>query len=258
MDDDRIISLHGVHNLRDYGGYAVAGGGRVKRGLLWRSGQHGDAAEADLTAVDALGIATVIDLRGISEREAKPCLRGPGFAGEVLVHEGETAGLALHVEAADGVLSVADARRAMTALYAGIASRERLLPMIARYFDALANRAMPSLVHCVAGKDRTGFAVALFHRAVGVHPDDVMAEYMLTNVAGNIERRIADGAAQIRARHGAIEDETIRTLMGVEPGYLAAAMDAVDAHPGGFDGYLAEVLGVDGAMHERLRERYVD
>ena len=43
MSQDRVLPLEGVHNFRDYGGYAVGGGGRLRRGLLWRSGQHHDA-----------------------------------------------------------------------------------------------------------------------------------------------------------------------------------------------------------------------
>ncbi len=255
-DDQRILSLKGVHNLRDYGGYPTNDGRRVKRDLLWRSGQHGDATDADLAAIDALGLATIIDLRGVSEREAKPCRRGPRFAGEVLTHDGETAGL--HVEAAAGSPTVAEARAAMTALYAGITRRARLLPMLRRYFEALDRSEGPSLVHCVAGKDRTGFAVALLLLALGVSREDVMADYLLTNVAGNIDRRIAQGGAQIRARYGAIEDATIRVLMGVEKGHLAAALEAVDAYPGGLDGYLREVLGVDEAVRERLRTKYLE
>lgn len=255
-DDQRILSLEGVHNIRDYGGYRTADGRRVRRGLLWRSGQHGDATDADLTEIDVLGLATVIDLRGVSEREAKPCRRGPGFGAEVLTHDGETAGL--HVEAAAGAPTLAEARAAMTALYAGIAQRERLLPMLRRYFEALDRAEGATLVHCVAGKDRTGFVVALFLLALGVSRDDVMADYLLTNVAGNIDRRIAQGGAQIRARHGQIDDATIRVLMGVEETYLAAALEAVDAWPGGLDGYLGEMLGVDEELRERLRAKYLE
>lgn len=258
MSDDRILPLEGVHNFRDYGAYPTTGGGRVRRGLLWRSGQHGDATEADLAAIDALRLATVVDLRGISERDAKPCRRGPEFAAEVLHHEGETAGLALHVEAADGVLSATEARDAMRRLYAGIAYRENLLPMLRRYFEALARREGPSLVHCLAGKDRTGFAVALVQHVLGVHPDDIMADYLLTNVAGNIDRRIAAGAEAIRARHGEIDEETIRTLMGVEAEYLDATFRAIADSHGTADAYLAAVLGVDDAMRASLCERFVE
>lgn len=258
MSDDRVLSLEGVHNIRDYGGYAVVGGGRLKRGLLWRSGEHGRASDADLVAVAKLGLTTVIDLRGNSERTANPCRRPEHFSAEVVFHDGETAGLALHVEAADGVMSEADARAAMARLYREIPFRERLIPVLRRYFEVLATRDGPSLVHCLAGKDRTGLAVALFHRVLGVSQADVMADYLLTNSAGNIERRIAAGGAAIRERHRGIDDGTIRVLMGVEPDYLTAALAVIQTYPGGFERYMADVLGVDEAMLSRLRERYIE
>src|SRR3546814_17174856 len=84
-------------------------------------------------------------------------------------------------------------------------------------------------VHSVAGKDRTGFAVAIVHRLLGVHDDDLMHDYLLTNTAGRIEERIAQGAAHIRARYGAeIKDEAVRTIMSVNPASLDAALATVD------------------------------
>ena len=255
--ENRVLKLDGVHNFRDYGGYAGAGGAKVKTGLLWRSAQHGEASDADLNAIQSLGITTIIDLRGPSEREAKPCLRHPEFAAQVLAHSDETAGLALHTEAADGVISAAEARAAMVRLYEGIPFRENLVLMLRRYFDVLARAEGPSLVHCVAGKDRTGFAVALAQHVLGVAPDDIAADYVLTNQAGNIEARIAAGATQIRARHGAIADDTIRTLMGVEADYLTTAWRAAEARHGSLGAYLEQVIGVDAAAQERLRGHYL-
>ncbi len=255
--NDRVLPLEGVHNFRDYGGYAGADGARLRTGLLWRSAQHGDATDPDLEAIKALQLGTVIDLRGPTEREAKPCRRYPGFAAEVLHHHDETAGLALHVDAAKDAISAAEARQAMEDLYAGIAWRPNLVPMLRRYFEVLEQRDSASLVHCVAGKDRTGFAVAMLHHALGVHPDDIMADYLMTNAAGRIEARIAAGASQIRQRYGAIDDATVRTLMGVEESYLANAFRAIRERHGDLDAYLAEVLGVDAPRIAALRQRYL-
>jgi protein-tyrosine phosphatase len=258
MTQNRVLPLEGVHNFRDYGGYAVAGGGRIKTGLLWRSAQHGDATDADLAAIDALGITTVIDLRGPSERDAKPCRRAPSFAAEVLMHPDETAGLALHTEAADGVLTAAEARAAMVRLYEGIAHRANLVEMLRRYFTVLADDASPSLVHCVAGKDRTGFAVAALHRALGVHADDVMADFLLTNTASKLDERINAGAFRDMPRYAALEPASLRALWGVEADYLTTAFSAVEAQHGTFDRYLEAVLGVDAAQLDRLRGAYLE
>ena len=56
MIADRVLPLSGIHNFRDYGGYAVEDGGRLRQGLLWRSAHHEQATDADLGAVDALGL----------------------------------------------------------------------------------------------------------------------------------------------------------------------------------------------------------
>ena len=257
ITDNRVLPLEGVHNFRDYGGYVVSGGGRLKRGVLWRSGEHGGACEADLASIAALELATVFDLRGNGERANNPCRRPEGFAAEVVFHDGETAGLALHVEAATGVIDQAGARAAMQRLYQGIAFRPNLIPILRRYFTGLAQRDGASLVHCLAGKDRTGFAVAMLHHALGVHRDDIMADYLLTNIAGNIDQRILAGAFAIRERYGAINDATIRTLMGVEAEYLDASFAAIEQRHGTTDAYLAEVLKVDDAARAVLAERFV-
>lgn len=61
---DRIIELQGIYNFRDYGGYATANGGRLRTGLLFRSGQHFHATSDDLLSVAALSLRTVVDIAG--------------------------------------------------------------------------------------------------------------------------------------------------------------------------------------------------
>jgi protein tyrosine/serine phosphatase len=258
MDTPRTLPLDAVYNFRDYGGYAAADGGRVKTGLLWRSAQHGDASDADLARIADLGIANVIDLRGPSEREAKPCRRADGFAGTVWTYPEETAGLALHTEAADGVLTAAEARAAMIRLYEGIAFRDNLVPMIRLYFNLLERAEGPSLVHCVAGKDRTGWAVAMAQHALGVSREDIVGDYMLTNPASRLEERIAAEAFRDLPRYATLDAGTVRALWGVEADYLTTALDVAEARYGSLDTYLEQVLGVDAGRRAALRRHYVD
>ncbi len=255
---DRVLALESVHNFRDYGGYAVSGGGRIKAGLLWRSAQHAEASDSDLAVIDGLALANVVDLRGGMERTANPCRRGPAFAAQVWSQEGETAGLGPHVEAAGGTLDAASARQAMLGLYTHIPYRANLLPMLACYFRALARDPRPSLVHCVAGKDRTGFAVAVLHRMLGVHRDDVMADYLLTNSASRLEERIASGALYDSQVFKGRDLATIRVLWGVEEAYLAAAFAAIAERFGCVDDYLEEVLGIGPDERAALRETYLE
>lgn len=257
VTSNRHLPLEGVHNFRDFGDYAVAGGGRVKSGLLWRSAQHRDATDADLARISALNIGYIIDLRGDSERADHPCRRAPDFSAKVLFAPGETTGTAPHLAALEGTLTVQDSRNVLTASYSGMPWREQLVETYKLYFDAL-DTGKASLIHCFAGKDRTGFAVALVQRLLGVHPDDVMADYLLTNEVGNIEERIRAGADFIRSRYGEhASEEAIRAMMMVDAAYLDTAFDAIAERHASIEDYAADVLGVDAGRVERLKALYV-
>ena len=249
MDNDRILPLEGIRNFRDYGGYAAADGGRIKRRTLWRSGHHHGATAADLEAVDALGLRAVVDLRGDSERAAYPCERHPRFAADVLYEPGETAGLsgaAAHEAAGEGVRTGAESRAAMVRLNEGMPWRPVLVASMKLYFAELAADRGPILLHCVAGKDRTGLAAWLTHHALGVHPDDAMADYLLTNIATGLAGRLALGAETVRAKYGPqMDDEAVLALMSVAPEYISAGLNAIRERHGSYDQYLAEVVGVE-------------
>jgi protein-tyrosine phosphatase len=258
--NDRILSLEGIHNFRDYGGYTTRHGGRLVSGALYRSGQHLDATPADLEAVAALDLATVVDLRGDSERRSFPCARPGGFGAVVMFAPGETAGggHAPHVGAARAVETAADAHAAMVRLYESMPFRPNLVEVCRLYFEALAERDGASLLHCLAGKDRTGLAVALLHDQLGVHPDDAMSDYMLTNTAGNIDARIAAGARVVRDNFGhAMDDAAVRTLMSVHPDYLTTAFAAIRERHGSVQDYAAEQLGVTPQRLRRIEEKLV-
>src|SRR5262249_29135190 len=155
-----------------------------------------------------------------------------GFVGNVNVIDDGTANAAPHVAAASGRRrDPVNTRETMRTSYSGIPFRPKLVEMMRRYLATLAESEGPSLINCMAGKDRTGFAVAMLHHAVGVHPDDVMADYLLTNTAGNPEERIAAGLRATSSILGDIDEATLRVIMGVEAEYLETAYAAIgDRH----------------------------
>ena len=260
VTEERVLPFVGIHNFRDYGGYATANGGRLKTGVLFRSGQHVGATTEDLAAIAALDLQIVIDLRGNSERRSYPCARPEGFGAAVHFFDGETAGRggAPHVEAVREITGAGDAHRAMVALYAFMPFRPNLIAVMQMYFEALAERDGAHLLHCLAGKDRTGLAAALLHTLMGVHPDDMMTDYLLTNTAGNSEARIAAGAASIRASRGPqISDDAIRILMGVDEAFLDAALSAIVAEHGSVEGYARNVLGVTPERRAQIAGRII-
>ncbi len=253
---ERILAADGIHNFRDYGGYRAMGGARIKSGLLFRSGQHKDASAADLELVVDRDIRTIIDLRGDAERASFPCPRHPAFRGTVVFVAGETVNPALDAQELDSADAAASRMRNS---YSNMPFRPLLKDAFIRYFAVLLDEAEgASLVHCLAGKDRTGLAVALFHHLLGVHPDDLMADYLLTNEAGRIEARIEAGAAVIRDRYGLeIPLAAIRKLMSADPAFLEAAFQAIIERFGTIDTYLERGLGVSPTMRGALAEKYL-
>lgn len=254
---DRVLRMEGIHNFRDYGGYAVRGGGRLREGMLYRSGEHGGATSADLDSVSRLNLAAICDLRSDKERENSPCRRSADFGGRVLFISDTATLLAPHMMAARGVTGPEAATALMTKAYAQIPYRPAFMAAMGLFFGALAETDGPTLIHCMAGKDRTGIAIALLHRAMGVGQDDLMADYLLTNTAGDPEARIAAGAIQVRASFESdVDDESMRVIMSVRPAFMDHCFATLDKRSGGLDGYL-ESCGVTPATVEAVKRRLI-
>ncbi len=262
LQADPFLPTQGIHNLRDYGGWAVPGGKRVKAGLLWRSGQHMEATDADLDLIHSLGIRTVIDLRGESEREKFPCRRHRAFDAQVLAYEGETSNSPPH-EGGGGTVSMTAqlAYDRMIAVYTRMPVNPAMIAMFSRYFAALDNggpsNPTPSLVHCFAGKDRTGIAASLLLHVLGVNRDDVIAEFLRTNVAPTSHILERQSLPRMREVYGDIPQDALDNLMGVRPEYIATYFEEVERDHGSIDAYLANSLGVDEARKARLRAALV-
>ncbi len=142
MIREPFLKTRGIHNFRDYGGWRTRGGGQVRTGLLFRSGHHVEATDDDLAAIAPLGIHTVIDLRGESERAANPCRRVEGFDGQVLFYEGETTSSPPHMDIGPDTSAADFARERMLAVYT---RREFLRTNDSPTFDVLARQSLPGI-----------------------------------------------------------------------------------------------------------------
>ena len=258
MIRDPFLDTQGIHNFRDYGGWETADGQTVKTGLLWRSGQHVGASEADLAAVHALDIRTVIDLRGLSERERNPCKRPDGFAGEVYYYEGETTSSPPHMDVDEATTTAQFARQRMMAVYTRMPRNPAMATMFSRYLTLLAEREGASLVHCFAGKDRTGVAAMLLLHILGVDRERQMAEFLRTNEAPTFEVLAAQSVPGIEARLGrTLDEEAVKALLEVHEDYLHTFWREVEQDHGSLDSWLENALGVDELLKDALRARYL-
>jgi protein tyrosine/serine phosphatase len=254
--EPRVIPTKAIHNFRDYGGYR-AKEGRIAWQKLYRSADHALATPADLDLVVSLGLTAIIDLRGASERVKAPCRRPLGFNAPVICSEGETTP-APHASAAATAFDADSARRNMLERYSDVAFRPHLAAMYRRYFEALATNDGPTLVYCSAGKDRTGVLVALLHSLLGVHRDDIFADYLLTNTVGDPALRLATLRIDLERRFGApMSEDAVRVVSSAFPEFLQRSFDVITERCGSIDRYLTDVLGVTPEMRHAVSTRLV-
>lgn len=255
----RILSFEGVENFRDFGGYD-ARGRRLKRGLLYRSAHHGNATESDLAAMRDLGLALIVDLRRPNERERDPCRRWEGFGATVIENDmSEEKEDPWHMFIRDSDLTVESFRSHMENYYVKAPFVPRHVDLYARYFQALAAAQGPVLIHCAAGKDRTGILAALTHHMAGVSEEDIVADFLLTNDPGRLARRVPVMMKMMRELNGATPTEdAVRTALGVEASYLENAFRSIHQRHGSVDAYLEETLGVDEAARRAIHGRILE
>ena len=254
----RLVPLRTVFNFRDFGGYAGRDGRPVRTGRLFRSAHLANVSKGDAATLDALDMGLILDFRHAPERRQQPSVWS-GSADVLTQPEAqETLSIAPHEAFAREKLHTAeDARAYMLGSY----GRRMSDPSFqALHRDALlrmtddGDAAPGVLVHCAAGKDRTGTFVALVQSLLGVSRDDILADYMLTETAVDIEAILPRAARMYSERHGrTITVDALRPMFGVEPEFLDAALDDM----GDGERYAVEVLGVAPNRLERLRERYL-
>ena len=256
----RLHRFDALDNFRDYGDYAVAGGRRIRPGRLYRSAHHARLSDGDLDRLAGFGIATVVDMRRPVERRRQPSRRPPGFSAAVIENDHDPGGEAPHITfLKTAELTAESGRRFMTDTYRRLPFEPAHLDLFQRYFEAVAGDDGPVLIHCAAGKDRTGLLAALTHHLLGVHRDDLVDDYLLTNQAVDLEARAPDIADQLKALSGRRADTAaVVAFMGVEAGYLEAAIGAMTDRFGSVDAYLERGLGVDAARRDRILARLTE
>ena len=170
----------GTANFRDLGGLPTEDGGRTRSGLLFRSDTLQELTEPDVEVlVHQLGLRLVVDLRASGEVETE----GRGLlAGSAVRH----VNLALNSRDERAIPDLtADSLVGHYLGYLAVSAAAAV-----QVFHSLADDGLPAVVHCAAGKDRTGVMTAIVLRALGVPAEVVAQDYA----------RSADAIPKILAR----------------------------------------------------------
>ena len=174
----RHLNLSGASNFRDLGGYPTSDGRTVRWRQIFRSNHLGHLTDDDVAVLRELGVRSAFDFRGTEERAAALC----GMP-EISVHSlpvEPTVVAALRAIAAAGTpLSTDHAVEVMRDSYSGYVQNNT--QHFRTLFAHLLEDRAPLVIHCTAGKDRTGFACALILHTLGVPEDIISEDYLLTN-----------------------------------------------------------------------------
>ena len=227
VSDEQIrhLPFAGALNFRDIGGYPVAGGSMTRWRAVYRSDSLHYLNRADLAIFDALGVTAVYDLRRPAEIARFPgprdhvCLEIPsGDLANWAVGSLQTRRNGEEWLAADYASMLAGAAQVFGSLFARLAE----------------NAGLPAVVHCLAGKDRTGMAIALLLAALGVDRGTVLDDYELTSRCH--ASRVPE-VVDIFARLG-IGRPAAHALMSTPRWTMAQALEELDENYGGIEDYL--------------------
>jgi protein-tyrosine phosphatase len=237
------VDLEGAVNVRDLGGLPVAGGGVTTSGVLLRSDNLQGLTERDVATLSQLGVEVVVDLRTGSEVE----LEGPGpLVGRVDIrHRSLYPEKGARTDVAVEDIMIGNAP--IVDVYLGYI-RHRPDSIVGALED-IASADGAVLVHCAAGKDRTGIVVAFALAAAGVAREAIVADYVAT------AERISRIMARLRASptYAADLDDEPDEAHAPRAETMQRVLELLDSEHGGPLGWLAE-HGFDPAD---LRRRLV-
>ncbi|MBK6959907.1 MAG: tyrosine-protein phosphatase [Gammaproteobacteria bacterium] len=251
---ERFFTLGKTSNFRHMGGYQTAAGATTRADRLYRSG-YVNAPTAEVHATfDRLGIATVYDFRSPIEREKNPL----AVAADVAVVE-----LGMLVASVENLwnmllaegLTPAGAEKIMGDRYRELTREE--IPGYRTMFQHMVENDGGALVMCSFGKDRAGIASALLLSALGVLPEQVEADYLLSAVAYADEDAAISKFEQFFSAQGLpVDREIVLPILDARPQYLNVAFDLIDREAGGMDRFLHTELGMGPAERELLVRRF--
>lgn len=238
--------ISGTFNYRDVGRLHTSRGRRLRSGVLLRSAHLCRVDDRGRDTLRELGVRTVHDLRGPQEIDH---LGADALPAEVRLRltpfDSRIGDQPPHEAAGDQ-----DGLAEMLTVYRAFPGMPEAHIALLSIVESLLRDDGAVLVHCAAGKDRTGWAIATLLRAIGVAEADILAEFLLSNHAAQALAADVDRNSGGRLR---LPPEAL----GVRPEYLAAGTDSMHDLHTDLNGYFT-TIGLTEDLRTRLSERLLE
>lgn len=251
-----FIAIEGVHNFRDFGGYESKSGARVKNGVLFRSGQFSGLTANGQNQIKDLNIKTLIDLRKSNERSKQPA-----NLGDLKINRIENDHLHIDAKSLPSHLEfLKEKDRRYEEIFDYMVNTTRKIPfehdhkiIFAQALKELAHSNTPIIIHCTAGKDRTGILCAIILKILEVDEPVIIEDYLYTNHVPGHEAIIVKYAEFSSAAIGRkITPENMRPMGRVHEDFISAAFNAINAEFENLENYLAHI-GIAASDIEKIK-----
>lgn len=256
------IDLEGTFNFRDFGGYKTKDNRRVVKGKLYRSDALNNLTEQDLEEVKKLNISTIIDYRNEEERINNENKEIEGARTVYIEPIADIAALAASDDNKkievfnENNITAKLAKHLMIEQNKAFVCSDKSKEVFRKMFDILLNDEETAIVqHCRGGKDRTGYGVALIQLLLGVSREDVMKDYMLTNVHKKEKNETSLKELMDETNNPDLV-QAVRYFKEADPSFLETALDLIEEY-GGIEKYVREELNMTDEMIETLKEKYL-
>lgn len=256
----RILPFKTVYNFRDFGQYPGRDGRHVAKGKLFRSANLHNLGGDDAVQFEDLNIGVIIDMRYAAERKKQPNKLPDNHKSITLSYapgaEKAPVEIAPHEAFMAHDLNHADDARA----YMMNSYKERPLD---KGFQNLAQQSLrhmaqtgeAALIHCAAGKDRTGTLVALVQHILGVADEHIFEDYMLTMTAVDMPSLLEGASKQLSIKYGRdFNPDMLLPLFGVSEDYLQQSLNTM----GSIDDYIESTLGITAKEKAAIAAHYFD